>query len=93
MFANALHPWHLVIVALVVILLFGAKKLPETARGLGKSMRILKSEAKAMKEDGAPPPAAPESTPAEQASPRTIQAAPGDTISARPASESGTTPR
>ncbi|MET8804047.1 Sec-independent protein translocase subunit TatA [Streptomyces sp. NPDC004546] len=51
MFRNGLEPWHLLIVAIVVIVLFGSKKLPEAARGLGKSMRILKSEAKAMKED------------------------------------------
>jgi sec-independent protein translocase protein TatA len=92
MFANALHPWHLLIVALVIILLFGSKKLPETARGLGKSMRILKSEAKAMKDDDAPPTATPEPAPAEQTPLRTIRAAPGDTASARPVPESGTAP-
>ncbi|MCC5477701.1 Sec-independent protein translocase subunit TatA [Streptomyces sp. NPDC059680] len=53
MLRNGLEPWHLLIVAIVVIVLFGSKKLPEAARGLGKSMRILKSEAKAMKEDDA----------------------------------------
>ncbi|MFF7168465.1 Sec-independent protein translocase subunit TatA [Streptomyces pseudovenezuelae] len=52
MLRNGLEPWHLLIVAIMIILLFGSKKLPEVARGLGKSMRILKSEAKAMKEDG-----------------------------------------
>ncbi|SOD84843.1 twin arginine-targeting protein translocase, TatA/E family [Streptomyces sp. Ag109_G2-15] len=51
MLRNGLEPWHLLIVAIVVIVLFGSKKLPEAARGLGKSMRILKSEAKAMKAD------------------------------------------
>ncbi|WP_330347993.1 Sec-independent protein translocase subunit TatA [Streptomyces sp. NBC_00582] len=54
MLRNGLEPWHLLIVAVVVVLVFGSKKLPDTARALGKSMRILKSEAKAMKEDGAP---------------------------------------
>ncbi|TVZ75742.1 sec-independent protein translocase protein TatA [Streptomyces sp. BK340] len=51
MLRNGLEPWHLLIVAIVIIVLFGSKKLPEAARGLGKSMRILKSEAKAMKDD------------------------------------------
>lgn len=51
MLRNGLEPWHLLIVAIVTIALFGSKKLPETARALGKSMRILKSEAKAMKAD------------------------------------------
>jgi sec-independent protein translocase protein TatA len=51
MLRNGLEPWHLLIVVAVVFLLFGYRKLPDTARALGKSMRILKSEAKAMKED------------------------------------------
>ncbi|MFF8917244.1 Sec-independent protein translocase subunit TatA [Streptomyces sp. NPDC015032] len=55
MLRNGLEPWHLLIVAIVVIALFGSKKLPDTARALGRSMRILKSEAKAMKEADASP--------------------------------------
>ncbi|MER5747597.1 Sec-independent protein translocase subunit TatA [Streptomyces sp. NPDC002225] len=58
MLRNGLEPWHLLIVAIVVIVLFGSKKLPDTARALGKSMRILKSEAKAMKETDTPRPGA-----------------------------------
>ncbi|MGW0969611.1 Sec-independent protein translocase subunit TatA [Streptomyces sp. NPDC002516] len=54
MLRNGLEPWHLLIVAIVIIVMFGSKKLPEAARGLGKSMRILKSEAKAMKDDDIP---------------------------------------
>ncbi|MDH6135417.1 sec-independent protein translocase protein TatA [Kitasatospora sp. MAA4] len=54
MFRNGLEPWHLLVVLAVIILLFGSKKLPEMARGLGKSMRILKAETKAMREDGSP---------------------------------------
>lgn len=53
MLRNGLEPWHLLILAVVVIVLFGSKKLPDTARSLGKSMRILKSEAKAMKDEEA----------------------------------------
>ncbi|MEV0964044.1 Sec-independent protein translocase subunit TatA [Streptomyces sp. NPDC049910] len=53
MFRNALEPWHLVILVAVAFALFGAKRLPDTARALGKSLRILKSEARAMKDDGA----------------------------------------
>jgi sec-independent protein translocase protein TatA len=52
---NGLEPWHLLIVAIVFLVLFGSRKLPDTARALGKSMRILKSEAKAMKGDGGAP--------------------------------------
>ncbi|MEE1736501.1 Sec-independent protein translocase subunit TatA [Streptomyces sp. BE147] len=51
MLRNGLEPWHLLIVAIVLIVLFGSKKLPDTARALGKSMRILRSETRAMKEE------------------------------------------
>ncbi|MEU6770495.1 Sec-independent protein translocase subunit TatA [Streptomyces sp. NPDC046759] len=58
MLRNGLEPWHLLIVAVVFLVLFGSRKLPDTARALGKSMRILKSEAKAMKEESGAPGAA-----------------------------------
>ncbi|WP_031072458.1 Sec-independent protein translocase subunit TatA [Streptomyces sp. NRRL WC-3742] len=54
MLRNGLEPWHILVVLAVVVLLFGSKKLPEMARGLGKSMRILKAETKAMREDETP---------------------------------------
>ena len=41
---GSLSPWHWAIVAVVIIVLFGAKRLPDAARSLGKSMRIFKSE-------------------------------------------------
>jgi sec-independent protein translocase protein TatA len=44
-------PWKLLIVALVIIVLFGSKKLPSAARSLGQSMRILKKEVQGMHED------------------------------------------
>ncbi|HUD76334.1 MAG TPA: Sec-independent protein translocase subunit TatA, partial [Streptosporangiaceae bacterium] len=37
-------PWKILIVAVVLIVLFGSKKLPHAARSLGQSMRILKTE-------------------------------------------------
>jgi sec-independent protein translocase protein TatA len=43
---------HLVILILVVVVLFGWKRLPDAARGLGRSMRIFKSEMNEMKSDG-----------------------------------------
>ncbi|CAL9534024.1 Sec-independent protein translocase subunit TatA [Streptomyces sp. enrichment culture] len=54
MLRNGLEPWHLLVVAIVFVVLFGSKKLPDMARSLGKSARILKSEAAAMKSDGGP---------------------------------------
>ncbi|MFJ6809032.1 Sec-independent protein translocase subunit TatA [Streptomyces anulatus] len=53
MLRNGLEPSHLLILAVIVIVVFGSKKLPDTARALGKSLRILKSEAKAMKDESA----------------------------------------
>ncbi|MEF9881930.1 Sec-independent protein translocase subunit TatA [Streptomyces sp. P9-A4] len=97
-----LGPTEIILILVVVILLFGAKKLPDMARSLGKSARILKSEAKAMKaEDQQSAPADPPqagtaagATAQDQPAPRTIQAAPGDVTSSRPVAEpSDTTKR
>ncbi len=41
---GALSPTHLLIVIGIAVVLFGAKRLPEAARGLGHSARILKAE-------------------------------------------------
>jgi sec-independent protein translocase protein TatA len=41
------------IILFIILLLFGAKKLPEMARGLGRSVRILKAESKAAQEEPA----------------------------------------
>ena len=46
--------WHWLVVALIFMLLFGAKRLPDAARGLGRSMRILKAELR-HDEPAAPP--------------------------------------
>jgi sec-independent protein translocase protein TatA len=56
-------PWKVLIVAVVLIVLFGSKKLPHAARSLGQSMRILKAEVSGLHEERedqtpGPPPAA-----------------------------------
>jgi sec-independent protein translocase protein TatA len=51
MFAN-FGPGHWAVLAVVVILLFGAKKLPDAARALGKSLRIFKSEVRELHNEG-----------------------------------------
>ena len=51
MFTNGLQPWHIIILVVVLIVLFGAKRLPDAAKGVGKSMRIFKAEAKAMRDE------------------------------------------
>ncbi|MEW1842438.1 Sec-independent protein translocase subunit TatA [Nonomuraea angiospora] len=42
---------EILIIALVFVLLFGAKKLPETARAVGRSLRIFKAEAGKLQDD------------------------------------------
>jgi sec-independent protein translocase protein TatA len=46
-----LSPWHLLILAAVVLVLFGAKKLPDSARSLGRAMRIFKAETSGLRGD------------------------------------------
>ena len=48
-------PWKILIVAVVIIVLFGSAKLPGAARSLGKSMRILKAEVKDLHEEETEP--------------------------------------
>ncbi|MEU1802693.1 Sec-independent protein translocase subunit TatA [Streptomyces sp. NPDC019937] len=88
---------EIILILIIVLLLFGAKKLPDMARSLGKSARILKSEAKAMKSEGKQDQDAPADPPhpgQDQGAHRTIQAAPGDVSSSRPVAEpSDTTKR
>ena len=43
--------WELVLVALVLLVLFGAKRLPDSARALGRSMRIFTAETKGLRDD------------------------------------------
>ena len=45
------EPSHILILLIVVLVLFGAKRLPDSARSLGRSMRIFKSEMKEMSTD------------------------------------------
>lgn len=42
------EPSHILLVLIVLVILFGAKRLPDSARSLGRSMRIFKSEMKEM---------------------------------------------
>ncbi len=48
---GALKPWHISVLVVVLVLLFGAKRLPAASRSLGQSLRILKSEVKGLQED------------------------------------------
>jgi TatA/E family protein of Tat protein translocase len=49
------EPSHILLLLVVLVVLFGAKRLPDSARSLGKSMRIFKSEIKEMKDESKDP--------------------------------------
>jgi sec-independent protein translocase protein TatA len=58
-----LRPMEILLIVLVVLLLFGARRLPELARSVGKSLKIFKSEVKDLRDDDRPvatPPALPD---------------------------------
>ena len=59
------------LVMVVVILLFGAKRLPDVARGVGRSLRIFKAETEGLRGDSTG-----EQTPAAPAAPQAVTAAP-----------------
>lgn len=62
---GALAPWHVIVLVVVVTVVFGSRRLPEVARSLGQSMRILRAELRA--DDGRRPPVpAPEAGPGQQ---------------------------
>lgn len=48
---GVLKPWHIAIFVVVLVLLFGAKRLPDAARSLGRSLRIIKAETKGLVDD------------------------------------------
>ena len=74
-----LSPWHWAIVILVLVLLFGARRLPDAARSLGRSTRILKSELRA---DQDPAPQATHMEPTTSTSDGTASAAPSPSAQA-----------
>ncbi|MEZ3157408.1 twin-arginine translocase TatA/TatE family subunit [Microbacterium sp. BWR-S6Y] len=51
-FGNAFSGWHLLLILAVVLLLFGAAKLPGLAKSVGESVRILRSESRASENGG-----------------------------------------
>ena len=66
MWRDLAQPSHLLILAVIIAVLFGWKKLPDAARSVGRSMRIFKSEMSEMKNDGTetkPSPAAKDTVP------------------------------
>jgi sec-independent protein translocase protein TatA len=86
-----LSPWHLLILAAVVLVLFGAKRLPDSARALGRSMRIFKSETRGLREgeeaDGSQ---AAQSQPAQSQAAQPQAAPPQQLPASAPAKDDGT---
>ncbi len=85
--SGALSPVHWLIIIGVVVVLFGAKKMPEAARGIGQSLRIFKAEFSDASDHATPsdhaapsePPAVgPSPTPADQAAAATAAPAPAE---------------
>ena len=52
--SNLMRPTTLIVLIIVLVLLFGAKRLPDAARALGKSLRILKAETRELVGERAP---------------------------------------
>jgi TatA/E family protein of Tat protein translocase len=70
-------PWKVLIIAALLIVFFGARKLPDAARSLGKSMRILKTEVSGLHDDDETAPSA-----SVQAAPAQLQAPVAPAVSA-----------
>lgn len=80
-FGNAFGWPHLLLILAVILLLFGAAKLPALAKSIGQSTRIFRGEMKAMKTDGdpqqgSPADAAPVAEPLNSEAPATSRAKP-----------------
>ncbi|ABW14234.1 twin-arginine translocation protein, TatA/E family subunit [Parafrankia sp. EAN1pec] len=78
---------EIIIIALVVLVLFGSKKLPDAARSFGRSLRIFKAETKGLRDDDASAAPAAPAAPAPAAQP--VAPLP---IESRPAAPAATSP-
>ena len=68
---QGLTGWHFLIILAVILLLFGAAKLPALAKSMGQSARVFKGEMKAMKDEDA---AAKPEVPAAETSAASVEA-------------------
>jgi len=81
------HPATLMFLILVVVVLFGYKRLPDVAKSVGQSMKIFKGEMKSLKEDDAP------ANPVAPAAPDVnLQAAAPNTVVQNATTQNGTAP-
>lgn len=70
--------WHLALILIAFVVLFGYKKLPDATRSLGRSMRIFKSEVKGLHDDDSAKPV--DSAPARSEAPAPEQTRPVESV-------------
>ena len=56
---DLLQPWHLILLAIVAFLLFGAKRLPELGKGLGEGLKGFREGIRGISDPAPPPPSPP----------------------------------
>jgi sec-independent protein translocase protein TatA len=83
MFRNLGAP-EIIIILVVLVLLFGAKRLPDAARSLGRSMRIFKSEVKEMGNDDDESPKSTAPAPPREVEGRVVEPAPAERAATPP---------
>lgn len=73
---------EIAIIAVVILILFGSKKLPDAARSLGRSMRILKTEVKGLHDDDTTTPTPPAELPSAPVAPAAPVTPPAESVRA-----------
>ena len=56
---DLLQPWHIVVLAILAFVLFGAKRLPELGKGLGEGLKGFREGIRGITDPPPPPPAPP----------------------------------
>ena len=82
--------WHIVILAIVLVVLFGAKRLPDASRSVGRSLKIFKSEMKDLtNNDDDEKPRLPSGSVTSETHTPPVESVRTETVEARPVSPSG----
>ena len=74
---GSLGGWEILIILVVLVALFGAKRLPDMARSIGQSARVFKGEMKGLREDEKAPEQAPRTDAQQDSHPATRPETPG----------------
>lgn len=85
------HPATILVLILLIVLLFGSRRLPDLARSVGESLKIFKKEVKDLREDDAPATQPTDGTTNASAA-ETSDGAPGTTTSTPGPDDGGTPP-